>query len=66
VVDSETGAVGGGHGHSNQQTTECAGTLFEGSASDFFGNDLPAGLSVARNAARKRKAAVIAQASAAL
>lgn len=41
VVDSETSAVGGGHAHSNQQTTECSGTLFEGSASDFFGDELP-------------------------
>jgi hypothetical protein len=45
VLDSETGQVGGGHAHPNQATTECSGTLFEGSASDFFGNDLPLGVS---------------------
>jgi hypothetical protein len=41
VVDSETGQVGGGHAHPNQATTACSGTLFEGAASDFFGDELP-------------------------
>jgi hypothetical protein len=45
VLDSETAQVGGGHAHPNQTTTECSGTLFEGPASDFFGTDLPPGVS---------------------
>jgi hypothetical protein len=44
VIDSETGATGGGHAHPNQTTTHCSGVLFEGLASDFFGTELPPGV----------------------
>src|SRR5262249_61607913 len=33
-----------GNGHPNQPATECTGDLFQGSASDFFGGDLPPGV----------------------
>ena len=33
-----------GNGHPNQSATHCSGVLFEGSASDFFGADLPTGV----------------------
>jgi hypothetical protein len=44
VLGTETTGTGQGNGHPNQSTTECSGTLFHGSASDFFGSDLPPGL----------------------
>lgn len=44
VVATETRATGHGNGHPNQSTTHCTGVLFEGSASDFFGTDLPQGV----------------------
>src|SRR5262245_44431369 len=42
VVATETTASGSGH--SNQETTHCTAVLFDGSASDFFGTDLPSGV----------------------
>ena len=44
VLGTETTATGQGNGHSNQSTTRCSGVLFEGAASDFFGSELPPGL----------------------
>jgi len=44
LLDTETTATGQGHGHPNQPATECTGDLFLGSASDFFGSDLPPGV----------------------
>ena len=44
VLGSETTATGNGNGHSNQAATRCTATLFQGSASDFFGTDLPPGV----------------------
>ena len=44
VLGTEATATGQGNGHPNQSTTECSGTLFHGSASVFFGSDLPPGL----------------------
>jgi hypothetical protein len=44
VLGSETTATGQGNGHPNQPATHCTGVLFEGSASDFFGTDLPPGV----------------------
>jgi len=40
----ETSATGHGNGHPNQSATHCTGDLFLGSASDFFGGDLPPGV----------------------
>lgn len=34
----------GNSGHRNQEQTECTGTVFEGTASEVFGNDLPPGV----------------------
>jgi hypothetical protein len=44
VLGTETTATGQGSGHPNQPTTHCSGVLFQGSASDFFGTDLPPGV----------------------
>jgi len=44
VIDSETQLSGGGNGHPNQATIECTGVIFQGSASDFFGPQLPPGV----------------------
>ena len=44
VLGTETSATGNGNGHSNQPATHCSGVLFQGSASDFFGTDLPPGV----------------------
>jgi len=44
LLATETTATGHGNGHPNQSTTHCSGVLFEGSASDFFGRDLPPGV----------------------
>jgi hypothetical protein len=45
VLFSETNLVGGGHAHSNQPTTECNATNFEGPASVFFaGHEPPPGV----------------------
>jgi hypothetical protein len=44
VLGSETTATGHGNGHPNQPATHCSGVLFEGSAADFFGTDLPPGV----------------------
>jgi hypothetical protein len=41
VLGTETTATGHGNGHPNQPATHCTGDLFQGSASDFFGKDLP-------------------------
>jgi len=41
VLGTETTATGHGNGHPNQPATHCTGDLFQGSASDFFGSDLP-------------------------
>jgi hypothetical protein len=43
VLDSEVTTTGQ-NGHSNQQAAHCSGVLFEGSASDYFGSDLPPGV----------------------
>jgi hypothetical protein len=43
VVDTEVTTTGQ-NGHSNQPATHCSGVLLEGSASDFFGTDLPPGV----------------------
>src|SRR6266487_1193930 len=44
VIDTETQLSGHGNGHPNQATTECTGVVFQGSASDFFGTQLPPGV----------------------
>ena len=44
VLATELTATGQGNGHPNQQATHCSGVLFDGSASDFFGTDLPPGV----------------------
>jgi hypothetical protein len=44
VIATESRASGDGNGHPNQPATHCAAVLFEGSASDFFGSDLPEGV----------------------
>ena len=44
VLDTEMTATGQGHGHPYQPATHCSGVLLEGSASDFFGSDLPPGV----------------------
>jgi hypothetical protein len=44
VLATEVTATGHGTGHPNQSATHCSGVLFEGSASDFFGTDLPPGV----------------------
>src|SRR5215831_4786864 len=44
VLATKTTATGKGNGHPNQTATHCTGVLFEGSASDFFGTDLPPGV----------------------
>ena len=44
VLDSETDATGGGHAHSNQTATHCSGVVFEGTASEIFGTQLPPGV----------------------
>jgi hypothetical protein len=43
VLDTEVTTTGQ-NGHSNQAATHCSGVLLEGSASDFFGTDLPPGV----------------------
>ena len=42
VIDIETFGNGA---HPHQQTTECTGQEFTGTAEDFFGTDLPPGVS---------------------
>ena len=44
VLGTELTATGQGNGHPNQPATHCSGALFQGSASDFFGTDLPPGV----------------------
>jgi hypothetical protein len=44
VLGTEVTATGQGNGHPNQPATHCSGVLFQGSASDFFGTDLPPGV----------------------
>jgi hypothetical protein len=45
LLDSGSTAVGGGHAHPNQTTTNCTAVLFEGTAADFFGPEpLPPGV----------------------
>jgi hypothetical protein len=41
---TEVTVTGQGNGHPNQPATHCSGVLFQGSASDFFGTDLPPGV----------------------
>jgi hypothetical protein len=41
VLGTEMTATG--NGHPNQSATHCSGILFQGSASDFFGTELPPG-----------------------
>jgi hypothetical protein len=46
VVDSEGPfGVGGGNAHPNQPTVSCMGVEFDGSAADFYGTQLPDGVS---------------------
>jgi hypothetical protein len=45
LLDSEPSVVGNGNAHQNQQTTHCSGVEFDGSASAFFGTQLPSGVS---------------------
>jgi hypothetical protein len=45
VVFSDSETIGNGHAHSNQATIACSATQFEGAASDFFGSELPQGVS---------------------
>ena len=47
ALSSETTGTGQGNGHPNQPATHCIGVLFQGSASDFFGTDLPPGVAPA-------------------
>ncbi len=44
AVFADTSAVGGGHAHPNQPTTACSFAIFEGTAADFFGPELPPGV----------------------
>jgi hypothetical protein len=44
VLFSESHVVGGGHAHSNQPTTQCNATNFEGPASVFFEGHEPPGV----------------------
>jgi hypothetical protein len=44
VLSSETTVTGQGNGRPNQPATHCSGALFEGSAADYFGTDLPPGV----------------------
>lgn len=44
VLGTELTATGGGNGHPNQPVTHCSGVLFQGSAADFFGIELPEGV----------------------
>jgi hypothetical protein len=37
VVQETSSARGGGHGHSNQETTQCSGVVFKGLASELGG-----------------------------
>ena len=41
ILGTETTATGHGNGHPNQSAAHCAGVLFQGPASDFFGTDVP-------------------------
>lgn len=41
---SETTIAGKGRAHPNQTTTTCTSTLFEGTASEIFGEELPEGV----------------------
>jgi hypothetical protein len=48
ILDFESHPIGNLHGvnaHPNQPTISCRIVLFDGSASDFFGTDLPPGVS---------------------
>jgi hypothetical protein len=47
LLDSGTTEVGQGHAHPNQTTTSCTIVLFEGTAADFFGPELPPGVAAA-------------------
>lgn len=44
VLESGSNAFGGGHAHPNQAPTSCDVILFEGTAADFYGPQLPAGV----------------------
>jgi hypothetical protein len=44
VLGSEMTSTGHGNGHPNQPGTHCSGALFQGTASGFFGTDLPLGV----------------------
>jgi hypothetical protein len=44
LLKEETRESGGGNGHPNQPTLSCSGISFEGTASEFFGSELPPGV----------------------
>ena len=44
ALGTEMTATGHGSGHPNQSDAHCSGVLFQGSASDFFGIELPPGV----------------------
>jgi hypothetical protein len=44
VLKDETRESGGGNGHPNQPTLSCSGITFQGTASEFFGSELPPGV----------------------
>jgi hypothetical protein len=44
VLGTETTATGQGNGHPNQPAAHCTGVLFQGSASGYFGPDVPPGV----------------------
>jgi hypothetical protein len=44
TLDNEFSPIGNGNAHRNQPTIECDIVLFDGTASDAFGTDLPPGV----------------------
>jgi len=45
TLDVQSSPQGNGNAHPNQPTISCGIVLFDGSTSDFFGTDLPSGVS---------------------
>jgi len=45
TLDQQSFPQGNGNAHPNQSTISCGIVLFDGSASELFGNDLPQGVS---------------------